>query len=520
MFLRLSNFLLNHSKFFAFLLGGIAVQTLPPFYHWYLLFICFTSLLWFLHKTQTKKQSFAIGYWFGFSYFAFGLSWVNNALLVNPSETGWVIPISFLASGAFFGIFIGIPCLLTKIYKSLTAQYLAFAAWIVIFEWIRSWFLTGFPWNLLGSSLAFDITLLQSASVWGTYGLSLCIILIASAPVFWIIRPSILNAIISLSTISLFIAGLYGFGLFRINQLHNEKNSDITIRLVQPSIPQFIKWSPDLKQQHFQKYIDLSKTKSLKDIQMVIWGETASPYALDLEKEAMKQIISAIPEKGYLTTGTVRYEDDYYGNWKPLNSAFTINHNGIIEDFYDKSHLVPFGEYIPLRHLIPTQIRPIANTITDFKAGTGAKNISVPNIPPFGILICYEIIFPHQIINPQDKPSWLINLTNDGWYGISSGPYQHLVSTQLRAIEEGITIVRSANSGISALINRYGKILQHLDLNQEAFLDISLPQELEIPTIYNYMGNYLPLGLCLLSLFLAFLINKKNFKQENKLQTK
>ena len=184
--------------------------------------------------------------------------------------------------------------------------------------------------------------------------------------------------------------------------------------------------------------------------------------------------------------------------------------NGTIEASYDKSHLVPFGEYIPLRHLLPNFIRPIANTISDFQAGNGPQTITLPNIPPLGIQICYEIIFPHQITDKNNKPDWLINLTNDGWYGISSGPYQHMTTTQLRAIEEGLTIVRSANSGISGIINRYGKIISQIDLNKEDILDIYLPKKLQIKTIYNSFGNLIVLTICLINILLSLYIEHKN----------
>lgn len=505
----LNKICLSYPKTLSFILGGIAVQALPPYYHWYLLFICFSVILYLIHKAQNLKQAFNYGYWYGFSFFAFGLFWVNNALLVDAPQTGWLVPIVFFASGGFFGLFIAIPSLLSKLNKSLYAQYLSLAAWIVIFEWIRSWFLTGFPWNLWGSCLAFNLPLIQTASIFGTYGLSLFLILITSAPTLWYIHPSRKTAVLSTGIVLIGSCLLYGYGLYRIQKLNDNSNSNITIRLVQPSIPQSLKWSPELSQKHFQQYINLSQSQTLNNIDMVIWGETASPYMLDLDINARNQALNAIADNSYLLTGLVRYHHDYYGSYQPLNSSLIINKSGQIEDFYDKSHLVPFGEYIPLREYLPSSIRPITNTITNFKSGNGPKIINLPNIPPFGIQICYEIIFPHHIIDSQNKPQWLINLTNDGWYGISSGPYQHMVSTQLRAIEEGLTIVRSANSGISGIINRYGKILSSLNLNQTGILDISLPQQLQVSTFYNNFGNFTTIILCLINILISAFINYK-----------
>ena len=222
----------------------------------------------------------------------------------------------------------------------------------------------------------------------------------------------------------------------------------------------------------------------------------------------MEKITDAIPNKGYLITGLVRYTFQE-GDFRPMNSSFIIDKSGKILNYYDKSHLVPFGEYIPFRKHLPDWIKPVTNTISDFIAGKGHKSIKISTHPSFGISICYEIIFPHQIINPKDKPDWLINLTNDGWYGISQGPYQHLVTTQLRAIEEGRTIVRAANTGISAIINPYGKILAQIPLNERKILDINLPKQLYIKTIYGEYGNYLPLILALVNILIVFVLKNK-----------
>jgi len=504
---KLNSIIAKHYKTTAFMLGCISVQTLPPFYHWYLLFPVFTSLLLLLNNTKTPKQAFNLGWLFGFGFFSCGLSWINNALLINPSETGWLIPITFVASGAFLGLFIGIPTLCCYFFKSLYSRFLSLASLIVIFEWIRSWIFTGFPWNLWGTTLTFNLPLSQTASVFGTYGLSLLVILISSSPALFFYYKNKKSIIICIISIIITPIILYTWGNLRIKSLQDDSNSSIKARIVQPSIPQSVKWSPNLQQEHFQKYIDMSAQSLTNDTTLTIWGETASPYLLDMDTKAKQLALQAIGDKGYLITGQVRYQDNYYGGYIPLNSALVISKNGNIDASYDKSHLVPFGEYIPFRQFLPNFIKPIANTISDFKAGRGPEIISLPNIPPFGIQICYEIIFPHQIINPQNKPQWLINLTNDGWYGVSSGPYQHMVSTQLRAIEEGITIIRSANSGISGIINRYGKIISSLPLHQENILDIYLPKKLEVKTIYNSYGNITIIIICLINLIISLYIS-------------
>ncbi len=499
--------IMEHKKLTCLIIGMISARALPPFYAFPLLFLTISGFLLILNTSHNKKQSFAYGYWFGFGYFACNMAWIGNAVLIDSAKLGWLFPIILLAAGGFFGLFIALPALLSALFKSFYAKWLSFSAWWVIFEWIRSFIFTGFPWNLLGSVLAFNPHLLQAASAVGTYGLSLAVLLITGAPALIIYYRNKISLWVTLVTIVLISGSLVGYGIHYMTEQNNTP-STTKIRLVQPAIPQEMKWNKQKLEENLEQYIHLSQSQNPQDIDFIIWGETATPFALDFEPEYMEKIKQAIPEKGYLITGLVRYEFSK-DKFRPLNSAFIIDKTGKIINYYDKSHLVPFGEYIPFRNYIPNQIQPLTDTISDFLAGDGAKTIEIPEQPSLGISICYEIIFPHQIINSQNKPDWLINLTNDGWYGISQGPYQHLVTTQLRAIEEGRTIVRAANTGISAVINPYGKILAQIPLNQKGIIDINLPQQLYIKTIYGEMGNFIPLILCITNILIAFTIKNK-----------
>ena len=225
-----------------------------------------------------------------------------------------------------------------------------------------------------------------------------------------------------------------------------------------------------------------------------------------MEPEYFDILEPAIPDKGFLVTGAVDYVYDGE-KWRPMNVMQTVK-NGRIIASYGKSHLVPFGEYIPFRKFLPQSLKPVTNVIADFMPGEGLTTIKLPKIPPFGILICYEIIFPAKVANTHNRPKWLITLTNDGWYGDSSGPRQHLVATRMRAVEEGLTIVRAANSGISALISRTGVVLAQLPLNASGILDISLPQELFVHTLYGKYHNLCPAILGIFLLCISLFISK------------
>lgn len=491
-------------KRLAFLLGMLSVEMLPPFDLFWIGFFTFPALLLLINSAATKKSAFAIGYWFGFGYFACNMAWIGNALLLDAAHLGWLFPITLGAAGAFFGLFIAFPAMLSVCFKNLYSRYLSFAAWWVVFEWLRSFIFTGFPWNLLGSSLAFSDILLQAAAVIGTYGLSLLVLMIVTAPALYIFYRTRVSLAMTAAIIISISAATYFYGYQRLSQA-DKTPGEIRVRIVQPAIPQAMKWNKEKLESNFAEYIKLSQAPGLNQIDFVIWGETATPFPLDFEPQYLTQITQAIPEKGYLLTGLVSYRISE-GDFRPLNSMFAINHQGQILASYNKSHLVPFGEYIPFRKFMPNWLRPVTNTIADFLPGNGPSVIKLENQPSFGALICYEVIFPHQIINPDNRPDWLVNLTNDGWYGHSQGPYQHFVTTRLRAIEEGRTLIRAANTGISAVISPYGQILASLDLDKKGFIDANLPKHLYLSTAYGHFGNLIPLILCFINMILAFLI--------------
>ena len=493
----------KHYRLLSFLSGWLAVAALPPYYAFPVLFISFSLLLWLIQNSATKGMAFKSGYYFGFAFFAFGLIWINNALLLDAKAFGWLVPIVFLASGFFFGLFIAIPAWLCWYAKKDWARYLAFAAFFVIFEWLRSFFLTGFPWNLLGSTLAFSDILIQAAGLGGTYFLSLLVLLAAGAPFLYFNSKSKKRLKISASIIVVILVFLGSFGYFKI-KAHPRQASSTIIRLVQPAIPQSLKWNAAALSDNLEQYIKLSQLPGFENVDFIIWGETAFPYAIEQDIYHRQMLQYAIPPQGYLITGALRYEDIQNEQYKVYNSLFILDKSNKIVAIYDKFHLVPFGEYIPLRKYLPEWIKPIANAIGSFEKGLGPEVIKIPEYPSLGGLICYEVIFPHQILDNNNRPQWMVNLTNDGWYGDSAGPYQHLVAARLRAVEEGITIARVAGSGISALISPLGIVLDQIGLHKNGILDIALPIETEFSTTYSRLGNNVILLLCAFLLAVAF----------------
>ena len=487
----------------ALALGFLSVAILPPYYFFPLSLICFSGLYLLLYHNPKKSQSFGIGYWFGFGHFSLGLSWAANALLIDAETYGWLYPIAIAAAGLFFGLFIGLPAILSTFFKSPWSKLLAFTGLWGLSEWLRSFILTGFPWNLLGSALTFNPQYFQTVSIYGTYGLSMMLLLWSMLPGIWFLSAK-KSKICAFGIFILLPLLVCGYGHTRINQLSPQfATPGLTVRMVQPSIAQNKKWDISALEENFSQHIALGTAEGLEKVDFVIWGETASPFPLDMDSRHREQILASIPPHGYLITGLVRIQTTPYGQLLPYNSMMIINKQGEIENYYDKSHLVPFGEYIPLRRFLPAWIKPITNTVANFEAGPGPRTLQIGTYPPFGVLICYEIIFPSEITNPNQRPEWLINLTNDAWYGDSSGPRQHLVSARLRAVEEGLSIIRVANSGISAGIDPLGRIIGQIPLNQPQILDIRLPSQLSTKSIYGQYGNFIPLLLITLNIILA-----------------
>jgi apolipoprotein N-acyltransferase len=259
-----------------------------------------------------------------------------------------------------------------------------------------------------------------------------------------------------------------------------EQSKPMTVRLVQPAVSQQMKWDETALTDNLNAYISLSLAASEEPIDFVVWGETAVPFDPNDSKIYRDLIATAAPENGYLVTGVLRRDEETF-----YNSLYVLDRQGNLIDFYDKSHLVPFGEYIPLRRFLPDRIRPVAGRITDLGVGKAFKPLFIPTYPSVGALICYEIIFPNAVIDRAHKPQWLLLLSNDGWYGKSAGPYQHLVAARMRAVEEGVTVVRSANTGISAVIDPFGRVIDELGLSQSGFLDVKLPSRLALATPYS-----------------------------------
>ena len=507
--------------------GVFATLALPPFHAVPVLVISFTVLAWLSlgvgggpadGRTKNIIAAFAVGWWFGAGFFAAGLYWLSNALLVDAARFGWMIPFAIGGMAAGLGLFPACACALARLGAGASGQdavavarvlWLA-VAWVVL-EWLRGVALTGFPWNLIGTVWTFSDAMIQPAAWTGVHGLSLATVALATLPAAlgWRDAHDRRTGIVAAGIFLVGLSAWFGAGWARLAALGPEAASDVVgaqLRLVQPAIPQNLKWSSSARAGHVAKQVEMSTSASAASPPThIIWAETAVPFYLERDAPLRAFIAAAVPDGGALIAGAPRASEPGAGPVRVWNSLHVLDASGAIAASYDKAHLVPFGEYVPMRAWIPGWITKITHGEVDFSSGPGPVALPIPGLPPASPLICYEVIFEGRVVPREGpRPGWLLNLTNDAWYGLSPGPYQHFAAARLRAVEEGLPLVRVANNGISAIVDSLGRVRAALALGREGVVDGPLPVALS-PTPFSFFGTWGTLGA--LIVFMGVLAN-------------
>lgn len=480
-------------------LGAVATLAFAPVHALPCFAIGLVGLIWAAETAPDRRGAFAIGWWWSFGHFLAGYFWIANSFLIDPWRFGWMVPPVIAGLAAYMALFpaLAIVAAHRRAAPPLARALLFAAAWPVA-EWLRGHLMTGFPWNLAAYVWDVSAPMMQSASLWGSWGLSLITILLAGL----LSLTGRGDRRVSLRAGGAFLAlllALYGFGQWRLSQA-TEGDTGITLRLVQGNISQIEKLTGAHRDQHIAQHLRLSVTKpGLEKVAAVIWPETAATLFLDRSPEWRQYIAGAAPPGGYVITGDLRGEPAEGEIERYWNSLAVLDPGGRIVGVADKFHLVPLGEYVPLREILGGIVSKLTSGAGDFSAGPGPTTVRVAGLPPFSPLICYEVIFPGAVLDPADRPAWLLNVTNDGWFGNSPGPYQHFASARFRAVEEGLPMARAANTGISGMIDPYGRIIATLPLGTEGALDVLLPNALGV-TLFARFGLALPIGLVVLAL--------------------
>ncbi|MEJ0093603.1 MAG: apolipoprotein N-acyltransferase [Methylocella sp.] len=469
------------------------------------------------------RRAFAVGWWWGFGYFVAGLWWIGSAFLVEADEFAWALPLGVLGLPAALALYQGLGFMLARlIWTRGPSRIFAFAAALSFTEWLRGHLLTGFPINVFGMALGDNLVTAQLASLVGLYGLTVLAIALFAAPATLSIKPLSWRAWMPTLMALLALAAISGFGALRLHQAKDDAVPGIALRIMQPNLGQDDKFSPEYRNAILAHYLSLSALDpdpDSTDETVLIWPESAFPFILSRDAEALAQIGAALPLGSVLVTGAARAEESLATLFKSFglpssqlvrpkyfNSVQVIDSSGIIIDTYDKVHLVPFGEYLPLQSILQRfGLHHFVHVPGGFEAGLKRKMLTVPGLPPVATLICYEAIFPGEVL-PEDgggvRPGLLLNVTNDGWFGLTAGPYQHFAQSRLRAIEEGLPLIRAANTGISAIVDPYGRILAQLPLGVEGVLNGPLPQRIAEP-LFSQFPFASPFMLWLATLCLA-----------------
>ena len=492
---------LNHPRKTALVVGAVAATGFQPLGLWPLALLAVAGLIELTARAPSPRQAALIGWCFGVGHFTLGNNWIATAFTYQANMPAWLGWVAVVLLSFYLAVF---PALATAAAwligrRNYGALVVSFAGCWIVSEWLRSWVFTGFAWNPLGAVAlgGFDRPGLAAVLPWlGTYGLSGLVALLAGA---WLIAARRGQRDWRGAALVLLPIGL----MLLPTQAVAPATSGRAFTLVQPDIRQEILNDPAWFEAQYQRLAALSKGQGER---LVLWPESGVPdYLRDGYPErfyidtygadpalARRRLGLAIGPEALLLTGTVDLEIKQGQVAGARNSVTALDGSGTIRGSYAKAHLVPYGEYLALRWLLePLGVERLVPGGIDFWPGPGPRTLDLGQFGKAGVQICYEIIFSGQVVDRENRPDFLFNPSNDGWFG-AWGPPQHLAQARLRAIEEGLPVLRSTTTGISAVIDGHGVVRQHVPRLVPGRLDGQVPPALP-PTLFSRLGNVLPL---------------------------
>jgi apolipoprotein N-acyltransferase len=500
---------------------------LPPYGLFPILFLTFPGFVWLLDGALETNQSgvfkrlrtgFALGWLFGFGYYLSGLWWIGSAFLVDAEQFAWLMPFAVVAMPLGLALFTGLAgAIAAALWGDTRTRVLLLAAAMTLADWLKGTILTGFPWNSYGYAFSESLALSQTASVLGIYGLTFLAWSIFAAPAALADSRPLPLRVLPVGLAAAVLVFMATYGAYRLAP-DTTDYEDLDIRIVQPSINQQDKWRPELRDEIFQTYLDLTEAPlggegRVGTPQLVVWPESAVPFLLTREPGALHRISAALGQNKELAVGAVRAEPGEIGQVY-FNSIYLIGNDGTVRGLYDKVRLVPFGEYVPFRPLLDKLgISNLAGPGAGFEAGDVRRPLSAMDKYLFLPLICYEAIFPAETASVAPRPAFLLNLTNDAWFGRTPGPYQHFAQVRLRSIETGLPTIRAANTGISGVIDGLGRVVTKLPVFERGVIDARLPVR-EPETIY---GTFLDTPILIISVIIVILTSIHRYNRNSRL---
>lgn len=487
-------YLLNSFWYYLLLIlvGAAGALAMPPFDQWWILAPVFSLFIWAEagRNSQRSLARFASGWFLGFGYFLAVLQWVGNAFFVDAQHDLWMMPFAVGGLSALLAVFWGLANLASfRLQRMGLAAFWTWPLCLGLAEYARGHVLTGFPWAVPGLAVDGMGGVAQAASLIGMNGLTFLVLAWALVPSVFILR--LRNLFGPALVILALLPALWIWGDWRVAHTPQEFVPDVTVRLVQPNVPQNEKWREGNAPKIWNKLLELTKQPPAggKTPTHVIWPESSVPFLLNESSEAKDALAEALGGSKVLLVGAVRRQpnvatgsDDYFTSVEIYNPTATL------VGTYDKWHLVPGGEFLPLAWLLePLGLRRLVSLPESFAAGAGPLALNVPGAGVVAPSICYEAIFPEAFSNLSPRPDWFVNVTNDGWFGDSAGPHQHLAQLRLRAIEQGLPVARAANTGISAMIDPVGRYVIHSEINVMSVFDVPLPRAAP-PTVFARWG--------------------------------
>ncbi|MFV1493948.1 apolipoprotein N-acyltransferase [Phaeobacter sp. JH18-32] len=463
--------------------GGLLAFALAPFHMLWLAPFCLGAVGYQLLQLSASRQGALFGWLLGAAYFSVGMIWIYEPFQIDAERYAWMAPFAVVGLAAGLALFWALAFGLAVRLRRGGHRIVLLIAALSLAEFARAYVLTGLPWAAFGQ-FWIDTPAAGLLPWIGPHGLAF-FTLVATLPLGLISRRPVVALLPML---------LVGGAILLMPQQPSAMLTGKIIRLVQPNAPQDEKWHPDLRWSFVDRQLDYSRApaRSGQPVDLIVWPETAVPLMLNYADDVLSEIADAAGTTPVLLGIQRREEGRYY------NSAIVLDGAGNVGQIYDKAHLVPFGEYIPAGNLIARiGVHGFASQAgAGYASGPGPRLLDLP-VGKALPLICYEAVFPQDVNGAPDRADLLIQITNDAWFGTYSGPYQHLVQARMRAIEQGLPMVRVANTGISAMIDPHGRVLDALPLGEAGYLDAALPAPLP-PTLYSRTGD-LPVFLgCIL----------------------